>query len=83
MEQGEGRIEEGCGKETKGNYEQKELQSDIYSRPDLILEGKKKNKVLVCDKACSQQANIAAKIKCENDKVSTTCICIKREEIWV
>ena len=36
-------------------------------RPDLVLEDKEKKKIWICDMACSQQANIAAK---RNEKVT-------------
>ena len=36
-------------------------------RPDLVLEDKEKKKIWICDMACPQQANIAAK---RNEKVT-------------
>ena len=36
-------------------------------RPDLVLEDKERNKIWICDMACPQQANIAAK---RNKKVT-------------
>ena len=36
-------------------------------RPDLVLEDKERNKIWICDMACPQQANIAAK---RNEKVT-------------
>ena len=34
MEEGEGRIEEGCKKKRMETYEQKELQNDLYRRQE-------------------------------------------------
>ena len=36
-------------------------------RPDLVLEDKERNKIWICDMACPQQANIAAK---RNEKMT-------------
>ena len=43
-------------------------------RPDLVLEDKEKKKIWICDMACLQQANIAAKRNEKVTKVSTACI---------
>ena len=43
------------------------LRKTTSRRPDLVLEDKERKKIWICDMACPQQANIAAK---RNEKVT-------------
>ena len=59
-------LENSCAK-LVWDFEFNLRKTTTFRRPDLVLEDKERNKIWICDMACSQQANIETK---RNEKVT-------------